>query len=85
MHTTSITHVCVDTCTQRFYSNNKNKSQMHPTIIMDLTYTVFSKKRAGGLYFKHKECTLYNIIYIKFKSRQKQFRVIEIRVIITPE
>jgi hypothetical protein len=50
MHTTYIPHVCVDTCTQRLHNNNKNKSQMHPTRKMDLTYTVLSKRRQAGLF-----------------------------------
>ena len=57
---------------------------MHPTRKKDLTYTVLSKRRQAG-FISNKECTLYSIVYIKFKSRQKQFKVIEVGVIITRE
>lgn len=58
----------------------KNKLQIHP-VIMYLTYIMLSK-RSQAL-FQTQE--IYSSISTQFKSKQKQFRVIEVRVIITSE
>lgn len=58
----------------------KNKLQIHPAI-MYLTYIMLSK-RSQAL-FQTQE--IYSSISTQFKSKQKQFRVIEVRVIITSE
>lgn len=73
MHTYN-THTC--------HTITKNKLQIHPTII-DLTYIMLSK-RSQAL-FQTQEYILYSSISTNFKSRQKQFRVIKVRVRITSE